>query len=371
MSGEASPDQWELFVSDPDILQTPFDLGDLKLPNRIVMAPLTRNRATPATLAPNDLHVEYYRQRASAGLLITEATQISPQGQGYLNTPGIYSAEQVEGWRKVTDAVHAAGGRIFLQLWHVGRVSHNALQPDGAAPVAPSAIRADTKTFLAGGFEPVSAPRALAAEEIPGIVHDYFVAAENAERAGFDGVELHGANGYLLDQFLRDGTNRRTDAYGGPIENRVRFAFEVVEAVLRVFEPSRVGFRISPSGAANDMADSNPAALFEYLVRCLDALHIGYVHVSEDRAKDGSSIDFAALRRHFGRAWISNNGYTRQSAAAAIAEGRADLVAFGRLFIANPDLPRRFREDAPLNTPDQPTFYGGDAKGYTDYPALG
>jgi N-ethylmaleimide reductase len=357
-------------VSDISILHTPFQLGDLALPSRVVMAPLTRNRATPDTLSPTDLHVEYYRQRASAALIITEATQISQQGQGYLNTPGIYSGDQVEGWRKVTDAVHEAGGRIFLQLWHVGRVSHVSFQPGGVPPVAPSAIKADTMTFIAGGFAPVSEPRALEAEEIPGIVHDFFVAAENAKRAGFDGVEIHGANGYLIDQFLRDGSNKRTDAYGGSIENRVRFAVEVTEAVLRVWDRNRVGFRISPVAAASDMIDSNPTAVFEYLVRCLNALHIGYVHVNEAPAKDGSVIDFAALRKHFHGPWIINSSYTRESAAKAITEGRTDLVAFGKLFIANPDLPRRFRENAPLNTPDQATFYGGDAKGYTDYPAL-
>ena len=357
-------------AADPTILQTPFDLGGLTLPNRLVMAPLTRNRAARETLAPTGLVVEYYRQRASAGLIITEATQISQQGQGYILTPGIYSSDQVDGWRNVTDAVHKAGGRIYLQLWHVGRVSHVSLQPNGGAPVAPSAIPANTKTYLDSGFAGVSPPRALAAEEIPGIVHDYFVAAENAKRAGFDGVEIHGANGYLIDQFLRDGSNHRVDAYGGSIENRVRFAVEVAEAVLRVWEPSRVGFRISPASASNDMRDSDPKAVFTYLVKCLDALHLGYVHCNEAPAADNAPFDFAGLRKNFGRAWISNFGYTRETAAQAVATGHADLIAFGKLFIANPDLPRRFTESAALNTPDNATFYGGDQKGYTDYPAL-
>ncbi len=358
-------------TADTSILQTPFHLGDLSLPNRLVMAPLTRNRAVRETLAPSDLVVEYYRQRASAGLIITEATQISQQGQGYILTPGIYSSEQVEGWSKVTAAVHKAGGRIYLQLWHVGRVSHVSLQRDGAAPVAPSAIPANTKTFIDSGFASVSPPRALQSEEIPGIVHDYFVAAENAKRAGFDGVEIHGANGYLIDQFLRDGSNHRTDAYGGSVENRVRFAVEVAEAVSRVWEPSRVGFRISPVSPSNDMRDSDPAAVFNYLVKCLNALHLGYVHCNEGPAADGSPFDFAALRKNFSRAWIANFGYVRETGAQAITDGRADLIAFGKLFIANPDLPRRFAEGAALNTPDQATFYGGSAKGYTDYPALG
>ncbi|NDA47352.1 MAG: alkene reductase [Alphaproteobacteria bacterium] len=357
-------------MPDQSILHTSFRLGSLELANRIVMAPLTRNRATPDTLAPNDLIATYYRQRASAGLIITEATQISQQGQGYLNTPGIYSPAQIEGWKKVTQAVQAEGGKIYLQLWHVGRVSHVSLQPNGGAPVAPSAIPAKTKTYLAQGFAEVSAPRALEAAEIPGIVQDYFTAAQNAKLAGFDGVEVHGANGYLIDQFLRDGSNHRTDSYGGSIENRIRFALEVTKAVLRVWEPSRVGFRISPASAANDMRDSDPQALFAQLVKALDGLGIGYVHVNEAPAADGSAFDFAALRRHFRQAWIANFNYNAERAAEAINAGRADLIAFGKPFISNPDLPRRFELGAALTTPDQATFYGGTEKGYTDYPTL-
>ncbi|MBX9738927.1 MAG: alkene reductase [Beijerinckiaceae bacterium] len=356
--------------SDPSILFQPFRLGSLELPNRLVMAPLTRNRATPDTLAPHDLNVAYYRQRASAGLIITEATQISQQGQGYILTPGIYSDAQVEGWTKVTQAVHAAGGRIFLQLWHVGRVSHVSLQPGGAAPVAPSAIQANTKTYLDHGFDSVSMPRALDAEEIPLIVRDYYNAALNAKRAGFDGVEIHGANGYLIDQFLRDGSNARTDAYGGSIENRVRFAVEVAEAVLKVWEPGRVGFRISPVSPSNDMRDSDPAALFGYLAKCLSALNLGYLHVNEGLAADNAPFDFAAIRSAFKGAYIANFGYTRARAAEAVAANRADLVAFGKLYIANPDLVARFKSDVALNEPDQKTFYGGDQKGYTDYPVM-
>lgn len=356
--------------SDPSILFSPFQMGSLELPNRLVMAPLTRNRATSGTDAPHEMNATYYRQRASAGLIITEATQISQQGQGYILTPGIYTDAQVEGWSAVTKAVHDAGGRIFLQLWHVGRVSHTSLQPDGGAPVAPSAIQAQTKTYLAHGFDAVSMPRALDAEEIPLIVRDYYNAALNAKRAGFDGVEIHAANGYLIDQFLRDGSNARTDAYGGSIENRVRFAVEVAEAVLKAWEPGRVGIRISPVGPSNDMRDSDPAALFGYFAKCMSALKLAYLHVNESPAADGAPFDFGALRSAFKGAYMANAGYTRARATEAIAAGRADLVAFGKLYIANPDLVARFKADAPLNEPDQKTFYGGDARGYIDYPAL-
>ena len=357
-------------ASDASILHTPFRLGDLTLPNRVVMAPMTRNRNDEDTLAPTDMVVEYYRQRASAGLIVTEATQISQQGQGYILTPGIYSEAQVEGWSRVTDAVHREGGRIFLQLWHVGRVSHISLQPNGDSPVAPSPLAAQTKTFLASGFASVSPPRALKAEEIPGIVRDYLNAAENAKRAGFDGVEIHGANGYLIDQFLRDGSNHRHDAYGGSVENRVRFAVEVTEAVLRVWEPSRVGFRISPVSPSNDMRDRDPAAVFGYLVKCLDALGIGYVHCNEGTAPEGTDFDFQALRKLFRNAWIANFDYSAERAAWAINAGNADLIAFAKLFIANPDLVERFARNAALNTPDGKTFYGGTEVGYTDYPTL-
>lgn len=355
-------------------LFTPFKLGDLTLKNRVVMAPLTRNRANKHDDAPNALNVEYYRQRAGAGLIITEATQISQQGQGYIWTPGIYRDAQIAGWKQVTDAVHAAGGHIVMQLWHVGRVSHVSLQPGGQKPVAPSALQAKTKTYIASGFTEVSEPRALALDEIPGIVADYVRAAENARAAGFDGIELHGAHGYLLDQFLRDGSNKREDAYGGSIENRARLTLEVVDAVTRVFLKERVGIRISPVSPSNDSRDSDPQALFDYLVRELDRRGLGFIHVVEGatrEARDYLPFDYQALRRAFRGAYIANNGFTRELAIEAVEKGEADLVAFGRLFIANPDLPERLKRDAPLNLPDTATFYGGDARGYTDYPALG
>ena len=358
---------------DPALLFQPFRLGDLDLPNRIVMAPLTRNRATPGTDAANDLMAAYYRQRASAGLIVTEASQISRQGQGYIWTPGLYSEAQVEGWRKTTRAVHEAGGRIFAQMWHVGRVSHKSLQPNGGQPVAPSAIRAKTRTFIATGFADVSEPRALTAPEIAAIVEDYAHAAENAKRAGFDGVEAHAANGYLIDQFLRDGSNRRDDAYGGGIENRARFALEVVDAVLKVWPAARVGVRIAPVSPANDVADSNPTGLFGYLAQRLSERRLAYVHVVEGATqgpRDYAPFDYAALRRNFAGAYIANNGYTRELAIETLASGRADLIAFGKPFIANPDLVERLRVAAPLAEPNRDTFYGGGAQGYTDYPTL-
>lgn len=349
----------------------PYKLGSLTLPNRAVMAPLTRNRAG-AGLVPNPLAAEYYSQRAGAGLLITEASQVSPQGQGYQDTPGIYSADQIAGWRKVTDAVHARGGRIFLQLWHVGRVSHTDLQPGQGAPVAPSAIRANTRTFVGGTFTDVSAPRALAQDEIPGIIDAFRRGAAHAMQAGFDGVEIHGANGYLLDQFARDGANKRTDAYGGAIENRARLMLEVAEAVMREVGAERTGIRISPDLPVNDLIDSNPQPLFEHIVDGLNALKLVYLHVIENpaRAGDAMSFDYASLRRRFAGSYIANNGYDFDRATRALADDRADLIAFGKLFIANPDLVARLKQGAALNTPDETTFYGGGAKGYTDYPVL-
>ncbi|KFG68566.1 alkene reductase [Microvirga sp. BSC39] len=349
----------------------PFTLGSLTLPNRLVMAPLTRNRAAEGDVA-RDITATYYTQRASAGLLISEGSQISHQGQGYLRTPGIYTSEQVAHWRKVTDAVHKAGGRIFIQLWHVGRVSHTSLLPGGAAPVAPSALRAQTKTFITDGFVDVSEPRALELSEIPGILRDYENAARNAKEAGFDGVEIHAANGYLLDQFMKDGSNHRTDAYGGSIENRARLTIEAAEAVLKVWNKGRVGIRLSPA-KVNDAADSNPQALFGHVVERLDKLGLAYIHMIEGATqgdRNAVDMDYTDLRRSFRGAYIANNGYDRDMAAEAITSGRADLVAFGRLFIANPDLVERFRLDAPLNQPDRATFYGGGTEGYTDYPAL-
>jgi len=358
---------------DASLLFQPFRLGDLDLPNRIVMAPLTRNRATPGTDAPNDLAATYYRQRAGAGLIVSEASQISQQGQGYIWTPGLYSEAQVEGWRNATRAVHEAGGRIFVQMWHVGRISHTSLQPNGGAPVAPSAIRAKSKTYIETGFADVSEPRALSAPEIASIVSDYAEAARNAKRAGFDGVEIHAANGYLIDQFLRDGSNKRQDSYGGAIENRVRLALEVADAILKIWPSSRVGVRIAPVSPANDIADSNPTALFGYLVQRLSERRLAYIHVVEGAtggARDFAPFDYAALRRSFSGAYIANNGYTRELASEALAEGRADLIAFGKPFISNPDLVERLRRGAALAPLDSNTLYGGGAKGYTDYPAL-
>ena len=365
-------------------LYDPLQAGDLSLANRVVMAPLTRNRAPRGV--PHELHVTYYTQRASAGLLISEGTAISPMGQGYADVPGLYTAEQLAGWRRVTDSVHAAGGRIVAQIWHVGRVSHTSLLPEGQAPVAPSALPAQTRTYLIGpdgqsGFEPVSAPRALDASELPGIVADYARAARAAvEEAGFDGVEIHAANGYLLDQFLKTGANQRTDAYGGPIENRARLLLEVTRAVAGAIGGGRTGIRLSPITPANDIVDAAPQPLFEHVVRELAPLGLAFIHVIEGatggpRELPDRPFDFDAMRhayRHAGGqgAWMVNNGYDKALAEAAVAEGRADAVAFGRPFISNPDLVRRLREGAALNAWDSKTFYGGGAQGYTDYPAL-
>lgn len=366
-------------------LYDPIKIGDIELANRIVMAPLTRNRSPRAI--PNDLTVTYYEQRASAGLIITEATAISHQGQGYADVPGLYSAEQLAGWRNVTEAVHKAGGKIVVQMWHVGRISHNTLQPNGAAPVAPSAITANSKTYLinvdgTGSFTETSEPRALDINELPGIVEDYRRAARSAIDAGFDGVEIHAANGYLIDQFLRSGSNRRTDAYGGSIENRARFLFEVVDAVTTEVGAERVGIRISPVTPANDASDPDPQPLFTYVVEKLARYELAYVHVIEgatggprDYQQGEQPFDYVALRAAYKNAggkaaWMVNNAYNRDMAEAVVTDGRADLVAFGKLFIANPDLVRRLRENANLNEPDKATFYGGGAKGYTDYPML-
>lgn len=357
---------------DPSPLFQPFTLGDLTLPNRIVMAPLTRNRATPGTDAANALTATYYRQRASAGLIISEGTQVSPQGQGYLQTPGLYSPAQIAGWKTVTDTVHAAGGRMFAQIWHVGRVSHESLL-NGGAPVAPSAIAAKSKTYIAGGFADVTPPRALTLDEIPGVVGEYADAAANALKAGFDGVEIHGANGYLIDQFLKDGANQRQDAYGGSAENRVRFGLEVVDAILKVFPKTRLGIRLSPVSPANDTVTSDPAQVFGLFVSELSKRGIAFIHVVEGATggpRDNVPFDWVALRKSFSGAYIANNGYTRDLAIEAVRDGKADLVAFGKAFIANPDLVERLRRDAPLNELDRATLYGGGEKGYVDYPAL-
>ncbi len=361
-------------MSTPTKLFEPFKLGPITLPNRVVMAPLTRNRAVPPGMVPSPLAVDYYGQRASAGLLITEASQVSQQGQGYQDTPGIYSKDQVAGWRKISDRVHEKNGRIFIQLWHVGRISHTALQANGGAPVGPSAIRAKGKTFVNGTFTDISEPRALELNEIPGIIDSFKRAAANALQAGFDGVEIHGANGYLLDQFAKDGANKRNDAYGGGIENRARLMLEVSRAVANIVGPDRTGIRISPVTPANDISDSNPQPLFDHIVDQLEALKLVYIHVIEGATggpRDIAPFDYASLRKRFKRAYIANNGYDLALANKVLAANEADLIAFGKPFIANPDLVERLEKGAPLNAPDKATFYGGGAKGYTDYPTLG
>ena len=360
----------------------PVQAGDLQLANRIVLAPLTRNRSPGAIPGPHA--ADYYSQRASGGLLITEATAVSHQAQGYSDVPGLYGTEQLDAWKKVTDAVHHAGGKIVVQLWHVGRISHTSLQPDGGAPVAPSAITAKSKTVLIKDGKPemveTSAPRALKADELPALVHSYEAAARNAvHTAGFDGVEIHGANGYLLDQFLKSGSNQRTDDYGGSIANRARLLLEVTRAVTNAVGGGRTGIRLSPVTPANDAFDADPQPLFDYVVRQLATLNLAYIHIIEgatggprelpDRPFNYEALK-AAYREAGGKgAWMVNNGYDKPLAETAVAEGD-DLVAFGVPFLANPDLPERLRTGAPLNTPDKATFYGGGAKGYTDYPAL-
>jgi N-ethylmaleimide reductase len=353
---------------------SPFRLGPLQLPNRVVMAPMTRNRAGRGNV-PGPLNATYYAQRASAGLIISEATQISPQGVGYPGTPGIHSPEQIGGWKAVTKAVHAAGGRMFLQLWHVGRISHPSLQPDGAIPVAPSAIAPAGQAMTLEGMKPFETPRALATAEIAGIVEDYRQAARNARDAGFDGVELHAANGYLIDQFLRDGSNRRTDAYGGGAQNRARFLIEVAEAIVGEWGAERVGVRLSPTNPFNDMADSNPAATFATAVGELNRFNLAYLHIVEPSAGDplaaGEVPDIRFFRKLWRGALMGNKGYDLARANRAIESGWADLVSFAALFLANPDLPLRFRRGGPFNPPDRKTFYGGSAAGYTDYPPIG
>lgn len=358
-------------MSDAKLFES-YQLGPTKLANRAVMAPLTRNRALDG-MVPNPLAIEYYGQRASAGLLITEASQISQQGQGYQDTPGIYSKEQVTGWRKVTDRVHERGGKIFLQLWHVGRISHTDLQANGGAPVGPSAVQAKGKTFVGGKFVDVSAPRALELSEIPAIIDAFKTGAANAIAAGFDGVEVHGANGYLLDQFAKDGANKRTDAYGGSIENRAKLMLEVTKAVASEAGPDRTGIRLSPVTPANDISDSNPQPLFDYITDQLSALKLVYIHVIEGATggpRDNAPFDYASLRKRFKGTYIANNGYDYTLAKKVLEENKADLIAFGKPFISNPDLVERLKKGAPLNDADRTTFYGGGAKGYTDYPVL-
>lgn len=346
-------------------LFTPLTLGALNLPNRIIMAPLTRSRAGESR-TPNSLMKEYYTQRASAGLLISEATSVIPMGVGYADTPGIWSDAQVAGWKEVTDSVHQAGGRMFLQLWHVGRIS-DPMFLNGELPVAPSAIAAKGHVSLVRPERPYVTPRALTLEEIPGVIEAYRTGAENAKKAGFDGVEIHGANGYLLDQFLQDGTNKRTDSYGGSIENRARLLLEVVDAVISVWGADRVGVHLSPRGDAHDMSDSNATATFTYVAKQLGRRKIAFICAREYEGDDSLG---GQLRAAFGGVYIANEKFTKDTAERAIAEHRADAVAFGQLFIANPDLPERFATNAPLNAPDFSTFYNGGVKGYTDYPFL-
>jgi N-ethylmaleimide reductase len=349
----------------------PVRFGDIELANRLVMAPLTRNRARNQVVG--DLHVEYYRQRASAGLLITEATQIRPDGQGYFDTPGIYTPEQVAAWKQVTDAVHAEGGKIVVQLWHVGRISVNSLQPGGQAPVSSTHRAAKTRTYAAHGeLVPTAEPRALRTDEIPQLIADYVQAAKNAIAAGFDGVEIHAANGYLLEQFLRDSANDRNDEYGGAIENRARLLIEVMTAVAHAIGPGRTSLRLSPVTPANDIGqDSNPQALFNHVVDQLAPLKLAFLEVVEGATggpRDHAPFDYAELRRRFNGPYIANNGYDRAMALDAVASNRADAVAIGRPFISNPDLVERIRNDLPWAAPQKETFYGGGAEGYTDYP---
>ncbi|MFG0328490.1 MAG: alkene reductase [Phycisphaerales bacterium] len=361
-----------------DPLFHPFTLGDLSLPNRVIMAPLTRSRSSQPGDVPNEMNAKYYGQRAGAGLIISEATQVSPQGKGYAFTPGIHSDEQIEGWRKVTTAVQNAGGRIYLQLWHVGRISRPELQPDGATPVAPSAIKPEgAQTYISkdSGMVDILEPRALETNEIPGIVEQFRAGAANAKKAGFDGVEIHGANGYLLDQFLRSGTNNRDDEYGGRIENRARLPLEIARAVVEVWGADRVGYRISPTSTFNDMHDDDPSETFGYLAQELGTLELAFIEVVEDSfqsddEKGRRSPVVERIRETFPRAYIANGNYSAEDARQRILNGWCDLVSFGRPFISNPDLPTRFRLGAKLNEWDESTFYGGDEKGYIDYPFL-
>jgi len=363
----------------------PLQVGDIAVANRIAMAPLTRNRSPNAV--PKAITATYYQQRATAGLLVTEGTAISHQAQGYADVPGLYTPEALEGWKAVTKAVHDAGGKIVTQLWHVGRISHTSLQPNGGKPVAPSAITAKGKTYVInpdgnGGFVETSEPRALELSEIPGLIEDYRKAAHAAIDAGFDGVEIHAANGYLLEQFMRSSSNQRSDAYGGSIENRIRLTVEVAEAISREIGGGRTGIRLSPVTPANDVSDPDPQPVYNALVEKLAPLGLAFIHVIEgatggprDFSQGDKPFDWSAFKSAYRNAggqavWIANNGYDRQMAMDTVASGKADMVAFGKPFIANPDLVRRLKEDAPLNQPDQSTFYGGGEKGYIDYPTL-
>jgi N-ethylmaleimide reductase len=363
-------------MSQDNVLFTPFKVGALTLPNRLVMAPMTRSRAKNPGNVPTDSVVKYYEQRASAGLIITEGSQVSPQGVGYIDTPGIHSPEQVAGWKKVTDTVHAAGGRIFIQLWHVGAISHPFFH-NGELPVAPSAVQPkDVKAFTANGMEEIPTPRALSTEEVKATVEDFRKAAENAKAAGFDGVEIHGANGYLIDQFIQDGTNQRTDEYGGSVENRARFALEVVKAAVDVLGADRVGIRLAPTGNMGGINDSDRLGTFSYVTEQLNKFGLAYLHVIEAlpghpmAAKGGQQPVGPALHKIFEGPFILNGGYTQETAEHALENKEGDLVAFGVPYIANPDLVERYQQGTALNAPDQATFYGGDDHGYIDYPSL-
>lgn len=354
-------------------LLDPIQIGPFQAANRVFMAPLTRNRAL-ADGTPGPLAALYYRQRSSAGLIISEATQIAPLGKGYFGTPGIFLPQHVAGWRKITAAAHEAGGRIFLQLWHVGRISHRSLLPGQQSPVAPSAIRARAKTFIETGPVETSEPRALSPTEIRETIRAYASAAEAARQAEFDGVEIHGANGYLIDQFIQSGTNQRTDEYGGSVPNRLRFLREVTEAVCTAWDSPRVGVRLSPRGTFNDMSDDDPLETFTEAAKVLSGFDLAYLHVVESSVGDPPPSEkersiFAAMRRTWPGVLLVNGGYDKTSGDAAIREGAADAISFGRLFISNPDLPHRFARDCALTTPDPGFFYGGDERGYTDYPA--
>ncbi|MEQ1599657.1 MAG: alkene reductase [Methylotenera sp.] len=351
-------------------LFSPVKLGSISLKNRMVMAPLTRNRAGEGGV-PYALNATYYAQRATAGLIVTEATPISAMAHGYPALPGIYNDAQIAGWKLVTDVVHAKGGKIVLQLWHVGRISHPSLLPNGALPVAPSAIKPAGQAFTYQGLVDYVEPRALDVSELPAIVQDYVYATKCAFAAGFDGVEIHSANGYLLDQFLRNCSNKRTDNYGGSLENRARLLMEVTQAVVNVAGADKVGIRLSPVNPFNDMHDSNPQALFNYVADSLNQFNLAYLHVLEgDVSGTAINFDFMELRKHFKNAYMANLGYDKARGNAAIASGHADCIAFGVPFLANPDLVERYKTDAPLNQADVNTFYGGAEKGYTDYPFL-
>ena len=360
-------------MSSPTLF-SPLQLGVLQVPNRVFMAPLTRCRAEPGNV-PGDMNAEYYRQRASAGLIITEATSVSPRGYGYPNTPGVFTEPQVAGWKKVTDAVHAAGGRIFVQLWHVGRISHPSFQPGGALPEAPSAIKPKGQIFTGTAMADYVTPRALELSEIPRIIAEFVKGAECAKAAGFDGVEIHNANGYLLDQFLRDGTNQRTDSYGGSVANRARLTLEVTEAVAGVWGADRVGIRFSPGGVFNDMRDTDPLATFSHVLKELEPMNLAYAHITQVTAQDiahgaADGVGPRELRPFYSGNIVTAGGFTQETGNLALAEGWADAIAFGTSFLANPDLPARFTHNAPLNTPDEATFYAPGSTGYTDYPSL-